>query len=234
MDQEKIGKFILSLRKEKQMTQKEFANKLNVTAQAVSKWENGRGIPDIEILQKISTEFNINIDSILNGKKQKSTFPKKYIFLIIILLLCLFLGIIIYLWTIPRDYNFTDVKSKSKDFNVNGVAAYSADKNSIYISSIEYLDGEKEEKYVGMECILYESHDNLEEKVSQCGSLKEKLNHPRTLSELLKDTEFKVENFSCTNANIQNSKLYISINAIDENGIITTYKVPLQLTGSCN
>mgnify|MGYP000768869648 CR=1 FL=1 len=45
MNQEKIGKFILDLRKQNKMTQKEFADKLNVTAQAVSKWENGRGIP---------------------------------------------------------------------------------------------------------------------------------------------------------------------------------------------
>ncbi len=49
MNQEKIGKFILDLRKQNKMTQKEFADKLNVTAQAVSKWENGRGIPDIEM-----------------------------------------------------------------------------------------------------------------------------------------------------------------------------------------
>lgn len=41
MNQEKIGKFILDLRKQNKMTQKEFADKLNVTAQAVSKWENG-------------------------------------------------------------------------------------------------------------------------------------------------------------------------------------------------
>ena len=232
MNQEKIGKFILDLRKKNQMTQKEFADRLNVTAQAVSKWENGRGIPDIEILQKISTEFNIDINSILKGKNQKRKISKKYI--IIILLLFLILIITIYSFLFPKDYNFTDVTSASKEFNVSGVAAYSKAKNSIYISQIEYLEGEKEEKYVGMECILYESHDNLEEKVSQCGSLKEEKQSPKTLSELLKETEFKVENFSCTNHNIKNSNLYISINLLDTNNKVTTYKIPLQLTGSCN
>lgn len=232
MDQEKIGKFILDLRKKNKMTQKEFADKLNVTAQAVSKWENGRGIPDIEILKKISTEFHINIDSILNGTEQKSKVSKKYIIFPILVLILLITTI--YLWLSPSDYNFTDVTSTSEKFNVSGVAAYSSAKNSIYISSIEYLEGEEEEKYVGMECILYESHNNLEEKVSQCGSLKDETKTPKTLSELLKDTEFKVENFTCTNANIKNSNLYISINALDTSGNITTYKVPLQLTGSCN
>lgn len=232
MNQEKIGKFILDLRKQNKMTQKEFADKLNVTAQAVSKWENGRGIPDIEILQKISTEFNVNIESILNGEKNKKKMPIKYI--LIILLVIILLGVAIYLLLNSSDYNFTDIKSTSNNFNVNGVAAYSSDKNSIYISKIEYLDGDEEEKYVGMECTLYESHDNLEEKVSQCGSLKEEKQTPKTLSELLKETEFKVENFSCTSKNIKNSNLYISINVLDTEGKITTYKVPLVLTGTCN
>jgi len=232
MNQEKIGKFILDLRKQNKMTQKELADKLNVTAQAVSKWENGRGIPDIEILQKISTEFNVNIDSILNGEKGKKKISMKY--LLIILLVIILLGVAIYLLLNSSDYNFTDIKSTSNNFNVNGVAAYSSDKNSIYISKIEYLDGDEEEKYVGMECTLYESHDNLEEKVSQCGSLKEEKQTPKTLSELLKETEFKVENFSCTSKNIKNSNLYISINVLDTEGKITTYKVPLVLTGTCN
>ncbi len=232
MNQEKIGKFILDLRKKNKMTQKDFADKLNVTAQAVSKWENGRGIPDIEILQKISTEFNINIDSILNGKQKNDKKYIKYI-LFATIILCL-LGIVLYLLLNSNDYNFTDIKSTSNNFNVNGVAAYSSDKNSIYISKIEYLNGNEEEKYIGMECTLYESHDNLEEKISQCGSLKDEKMEPKTLSELIKETEFKVENFSCTNNSIKKSKLYISINVLDTKGKITTYKIPLKLTGTCN
>ena len=232
MNQEKIGKFILDLRKQNKMTQKEFADKLNVTAQAVSKWENGRGIPDIEILHKISTEFNVNIDSILSGEKERKKKSTKYI--IVSLLILVLVGAIIYLLLNSNDYSFTDIKSTSNNFNVNGGAAYSSDKNSIYISKIEYLNGDEEEKYVGMECTLYESHDNLEEKVSQCGSLKDEKQTPKTLSELLTDTEFKVDNFSCTSNNIKNSNLYISINVLDTKGKITTYKVPLELTGTCN
>ena len=44
MNQEKIGKFILELRREKNMTQQELADKIGVTDRAISKWENGRGI----------------------------------------------------------------------------------------------------------------------------------------------------------------------------------------------
>ena len=231
MDQEKIGKFILNLRKQRNLTQKEFADRLNVTAQAVSKWENGRGLPDIEILQKISTEFHINIDNILTATTPKN--GKKIKIIVIISILIILLVILIYLFLKPSSYNFTDIESTNEQFNVSGVAVYSSDQNSIYISDIEYLDGSEDEKYVGMECILYESHDNLEEKVSQCGSIKNKQD-PKTLSELLKETQFKVQNFTCTNSSIKNSKLYIDINLRDINDNIITYKVPLQLTGTCN
>lgn len=47
MDQEKISKFIKAIRKKNNLTQKEFADKYGVTFQAVSKWENARGIPEI-------------------------------------------------------------------------------------------------------------------------------------------------------------------------------------------
>ncbi|MBR2788231.1 MAG: helix-turn-helix transcriptional regulator, partial [Erysipelotrichaceae bacterium] len=45
MDQEKMGRFIAQLRKEKNMTQQELADQLNVTDRAVSHWENGRRLP---------------------------------------------------------------------------------------------------------------------------------------------------------------------------------------------
>ena len=55
MNSEKIGKFIYDLRKKYNLTQKELADKLNVTAQTVSKWKNGRGVPDIELLKKLKS-----------------------------------------------------------------------------------------------------------------------------------------------------------------------------------
>lgn len=230
MNQEQIGKTILEIRKKNNMTQKDLADRLNVTAQAVSKWENGRGLPDIEILQKISKEFNIDLDTLLNGTVSQKTHHKYFI--IIIVLLLIILSILLIMILNPKDFNFSDIKSNNDKFEVSGVAAYSKDKNSIYISDIEYKDKENKEEYVGMECILYESHDSVEEKVSQCGDMQETTN-PKTLKELLEQTEFKVENFTCP-TNIKESNLYISINLKEKSGTITTYKIPLELTGSCN
>ena len=49
MDNNKIGKFIASVRKEKNLTQQELGNKLFVTDKAVSKWERGLSLPDISL-----------------------------------------------------------------------------------------------------------------------------------------------------------------------------------------
>lgn len=69
MNQEKIGKFIAKMRKEKNMTQVEMANKLGITDRAVSKWENGRGLPDISLLKNLSQILDISITELLSGEK---------------------------------------------------------------------------------------------------------------------------------------------------------------------
>ena len=69
MNQEKIGKFILELRKEKNMTQQELANKIGVTDRAISKWENGRGMPDLSLMKPLCEELEISINELISGEK---------------------------------------------------------------------------------------------------------------------------------------------------------------------
>ena len=61
MDQVKIGKFIAQLRKEKNMTQLDLAKKLGVTDRAISKWENGRGMPELSIIKPLCEELSTTI-----------------------------------------------------------------------------------------------------------------------------------------------------------------------------
>ena len=63
----KIGKFIKRLRKEKGLTQTQLAEKLNISFQAISKWENGETLPDTNILLSLSNELGITVDTLLNG-----------------------------------------------------------------------------------------------------------------------------------------------------------------------
>lgn len=69
MNQEKIGKFIAELRKDKNMTQVELADKLGITDRAISKWENGRGMPDISLFEPLCKELNISINELLKGER---------------------------------------------------------------------------------------------------------------------------------------------------------------------
>lgn len=69
MNTEKIGRFIAKKRKEKNLTQKELALKLNITDRAVSKWERGMGCPDISLLEELSKILDISIIELLNGEE---------------------------------------------------------------------------------------------------------------------------------------------------------------------
>ena len=60
-----IGEKINQLRKEKGMTQKELASELNVTDKAISRWESGQGNPDLELIPKIASIFNVTTDFLL-------------------------------------------------------------------------------------------------------------------------------------------------------------------------
>ena len=78
MDQEKIGKFILELRKDKKMTQQELANKIGVTDRAISKWENGRGMPDISLMKPLCEILDISLNELISGEKiDKKEYQKK-------------------------------------------------------------------------------------------------------------------------------------------------------------
>lgn len=61
-----LGNKLIELRKSKKLSQEELAEKINVSRQTISNWENGRFYPDIDALVKLSKYFNISIDDLLN------------------------------------------------------------------------------------------------------------------------------------------------------------------------
>lgn len=71
MDLNKISNFIKTKRKELGITQDELAEKLFVTEKAISRWETGRGTPDISLLLPLSKELNIDVSELLNGEENK-------------------------------------------------------------------------------------------------------------------------------------------------------------------
>lgn len=130
MSQEKIGKFIRELRIEKEMTQQELAEKIGVTDRAISKWENGRGTPDITLLIPLSKELDITLLELLSGErienennaiidlikhKDKKTKIWKYLFIgITNVILIIMTIILIFGFIIPLIYENSDTKGMTR------------------------------------------------------------------------------------------------------------------------
>lgn len=68
MDLSKTGNLIRCLRREKGLTQKDLAEKLNISPKAVSKWETGHGFPDVSIIAELSEVFQVDISKLLEGE----------------------------------------------------------------------------------------------------------------------------------------------------------------------
>ncbi len=68
MNQIKIGKFIAKCRKKNNLTQMQLAEKLNITDRAISKWKNGKGMPDSSIMLDLCNELKISVNELLCGE----------------------------------------------------------------------------------------------------------------------------------------------------------------------
>lgn len=73
MDAEKVGKIISENRKKLKLTQKQLATEIGVTDKAVSKWERGVGLPDINIIEPLSDVLNMSVAEIITGEKKINT-----------------------------------------------------------------------------------------------------------------------------------------------------------------
>lgn len=226
MDQEKIGKFIKDLRIKNNLTQKEFADKYNVTYQAVSKWENGKNMPDLSLLKEICKDFDVSLDDLFNGEKSVKKSYKKYIIIGII-------GIVIVLFLVIKnnnngDFNFKTITSSCDAFNISGSIAYNDKKSAIYITNIKYCGGDDTKEYEIIECTLYESHEDIEKKIS---SYKYDGDKKVKLEKFLENVTFKVDGYKKTCD--EHNSLYLLINATADSKNITTYKVPLETQSIC-
>ena len=227
MNQEKIGKFIKKIRQDNKLTQKELANKLGVTYQAVSKWENGKNVPDISIIKEISKMFNVDIDEILDGEKKDKKKKNLYSMLIVMgLIVLLALGYVFY--NKADDYEFKTITTTCSDFKISGSAAYNKDKATIYISNIEFCGKEDNTKYKSITCTLYETYNDTKTKISNC-TKKNNIN----LEDYLKEVQVKVDHSSKTCKNLNKSSLTLEIEAKDENNKTIKYTIPIKLNDSC-
>ena len=71
-----FGQQIKKVRTDHKLTQEEMANKLNVSRQTVSSWENNRNLPDLELVVQIAEKFNLSVDELLTGENLKDKLVK--------------------------------------------------------------------------------------------------------------------------------------------------------------
>lgn len=69
MDLKKTGALIAELRRQKNLTQRELAAQLGVTDKAISRWETGKGFPDVSILDRLANTLDVTITEIVNGER---------------------------------------------------------------------------------------------------------------------------------------------------------------------
>jgi transcriptional regulator with XRE-family HTH domain len=73
MSQQDIGRFIAEKRKQKNLTQEQFAERIGVSNKTVSKWENGKCMPDYSVIELLCKELDITVTELLDGKASDHT-----------------------------------------------------------------------------------------------------------------------------------------------------------------
>ena len=229
MNPKKIGKFIKKIRDDNDLTQAELANKLGVTSQAVSKWENGKNIPDEYVLRRLSKEYKISVDDILNGEKsEKPKTSNKSIVLIGGLLIAIVI-IIIIINSGNSSFQFKTMSSTCSDFKISGSLAYDREKSLAYLSSINYCGGNDNTRYKIINCTLYEIIDGVVTEIDTCSpSTKTML-----LEEYLEDVELVIDNYQQKCRMYSDESLFLDVSATTQDDIVKNYKIPLSINENC-
>lgn len=225
MNQEKIGQVIKEIRTKNNLSQQAFAEKFGVTYQAVSKWENGKNIPDIATIKEICKEYNLKLEDLLDAKissKQKNNLLKWFLLVIILLIIILIIVLIFK----NNDFEFKTLSTSCNDFTVNGSIAYNDTKSSIYISHITYCGEVDSNKYKKIQCVLYESNDKIKTEIGRYNYEEES---GITLEEFLKEVNFNVE--TCKLYSEDSLHLEIDATTVEDEDIF--HKVPLKLVDNC-
>lgn len=168
-----FGEATVLLRKEKDMTQKDLADKLNVSDKAVSRWETGRSYPDIETLQRLAEVLEVPVGDLLQGNlklvQKKPSTKKKFIIVAVVLLLLYMFPF--YNWISVTNTNFYGARETSyllfRGLPGHHVQVSNIKKNAeAAFSELGLTESEAKEKYgvLSRYCITSDYEDVVKEK----------------------------------------------------------------------
>ena len=153
MDNKKIGKLIADLRRKQGLTQEQLGEKVGVGFRSVSKWECGKTLPDIGIINDLSKILGISSDELLSGElkskednnDKKKISPKIIITISILTLIIIFISTI-YTYEKNKTYTYNLSSVEDTEYYIKGTATYNNDNISINISKIKFKDKEIDNK----------------------------------------------------------------------------------------
>lgn len=146
-----LGKRLVKIRKDNNLTQDDFAEKYYVTRQTISNWENEKSYPDLETLVKISNDFNISLDVLLKEDnrmiKDISKKQKNYKFINILILMLNISGFAVLLYfAIPFIFNVSSLNNYS--YNTCGFIVLLGFIPLLIVNTLGYLFVECNKKIV--------------------------------------------------------------------------------------
>jgi len=230
VDPEKIGRLIKNIREKNKLTQRQFAEKYNVSFQAVSKWENGKNLPDIALLKQICEDNKISLEDVLNGEKKKKSSKSLILVLGIVGLLLIVTGILIVVGYSKNTNNikFKTITSSCATFKITGLAAYNKSQSTLLISKIEFCGEEDETVFKELSYSLYDA--NGDDKILISKGLEDT---NKTIKEYVESLRIEVADYAelCYSEDV--SDLLLEINVVNEEDVSVSYKIPLTLEDDC-
>lgn len=207
-----FGKIIKKIRKENSITQKEFANKYNVSPQTISNWESDKSLPDEKLISKISKDYNINFSS-----EEHILRNKVYIisFLAFSILIACTLSI-----KPPEldEFNYNAIQS---DCKVEAIADYDENVRIIHSLAVNYCEDLGKTNYNKITAVLYSEINDETIEISSYEDNKSENNIEIFLNELT----LSINDYS----QLKNKQLYLLITAEYQSNI-NIYRIPLTIT----
>ena len=252
MDLKKTGQFILELRKKKGFTQVELGEQIGVTGKAVSKWENGQSLPDVSILNSLSTVLEVTVTELLNGdyidiknqetiddvtegsinlyqKEEKKKFNTIIIILLVIILSLVAIILAIFMYNNYNSCQIYSVKSQNSEIQLTGVLNITNKKNLLMINNLKYSGTNIHEVQMinfrlESESIIYYQSGELESNANEDFNM-------ISFNDCLKNISIYIseEEDGLQLGAILNDKLSIVIDYLDYNKVLHHYTIPISL-----
>ena len=248
MDQIKFGKFLSVLRNEKDLTQEQVSELLNVGSKTVSKWECGNSMPDFETIIKISEIFNVTLFELSNcerikdktlkkediiraiNRKQLSKLSRKRKIMLFFSLIISIILLISFIYT-TNNFNRTQVyelQSLNEDYHIYGTFSKNKTYSVLAITKINYIDKKTIFDKITINSYDFELYSNDEKIYNYNLTLNENEKKNLTLHDMIDRINIFITSKQFDIENINNSKnLILTINYKDINNKNKNQKIEI-------